>query len=46
LIGEPINRTERSTMTADMMPLQALLLKSSATDLLREMIGFAANRLM
>ena len=33
-------------MTNDMMNLQALLEKSSDTDLLREMIGFAAQRLM
>ncbi len=33
-------------MTDEMMSLQALLKKSSDTDLLREMIGFAARRLM
>lgn len=33
-------------MTNDRMNLQALLEKSSDTDLLREMIGFAAQRLM
>jgi transposase-like protein len=33
-------------MTMEMMSLQALLEKSSDTDLLREMIGFAAHRLM
>jgi transposase-like protein len=33
-------------MTDDMMNLQALLEKSSDADLLREMIGFAAQRLM
>src|SRR5215468_2476697 len=33
-------------MTTDMMSLQALLEKSSDVDLLREMIGFAAHRLM
>src|SRR6266851_2525608 len=33
-------------MTDEMMSLQALLEKSSDTDLLREMIGFAAHRLM
>src|SRR3954465_2745293 len=33
-------------MTDDMMSLRALLAKSSDTDLLREMIGFAAHRLM
>jgi hypothetical protein len=33
-------------MTDEMMSLQALLEKSSDTDLRREMIGFAAHRLM
>jgi putative transposase len=33
-------------MTEEMMSLQALLEKNSDTDLLREMIGFAAHRLM
>ncbi len=33
-------------MTDEMMSLQALLEKSSDADLLREMIGFAAHRLM
>lgn len=33
-------------MTNEMMSLQALLEKSSDADLLREMIGFAAYRLM
>jgi hypothetical protein len=33
-------------MTEEMMSLQALLEKSSDADLLREMIGFAAQRLM
>jgi transposase-like protein len=33
-------------MTDDMMNLRALLEKSSDGDLLREMIGFAAQRLM
>ena len=32
--------------TQDMMTLQALLEKSSDADLLREMIGFTAERLM
>jgi hypothetical protein len=33
-------------MTDEMMSLQALLEERSDTDLLREMIGFAAHRLM
>lgn len=33
-------------MTTDMMHLQALLEKNSDTDFLREMIAFAAQRLM
>ncbi len=33
-------------MTDEMMSLRALLEKSSDTDLLREMIGFTAQRLM
>jgi putative transposase len=33
-------------MTTDMMNRQALLEKSSDADLLREMLGFAAQRLM
>jgi hypothetical protein len=33
-------------MTDDMMSLRALLAKNSDADLLREMIGFAAHRLM
>ena len=33
-------------MTDDMMALRGLLEKSAETDLLREMIGFAAERLM
>jgi transposase-like protein len=43
---DPFNRTEDPTMTMDMMSLRALLEKSSDVDLLREMIGFAAQRLM
>src|SRR5205085_12427592 len=39
-------RTKDLTMTDEMMSLRALLEKSSDTDLLREMIGFAAHRLM
>src|SRR6266481_2822349 len=42
----PSTRTKDPTMTDEMMSLQALLEKSSDTDLLREMIGFAAHRLM
>jgi hypothetical protein len=42
----PFHRTEDPTVTDEMMSLQALLEKSSDTDLLREMIGFAAQRLM
>jgi len=33
-------------MTDEMMTLRTLLEKSSDTDLLREMIGFTAQRLM
>jgi transposase-like protein len=40
------HRTEDPTMTDEMMSLQALLEKRSDADLLREMIGFAAQRLM
>jgi putative transposase len=43
---QPFNRTEDPTMTEDMMNLRALLEKSSDADLLREMVGFAAQRLM
>jgi putative transposase len=46
LVAKPINRTEMPTMTEDMMSLRALLEKSSDVDLLREMVGFAAQRLM
>jgi hypothetical protein len=35
-----------TTMTDEMMTLRALLEKSSDADLLREMIGFTAQRLM
>jgi putative transposase len=37
---------EMPTMTNDMMDLRALLEKSSDAELLREMVGFAAQRLM
>jgi len=40
------NRTEYPTMTDEMMSLHTLLEKSTDTDLLREMVGFAGQRLM
>jgi putative transposase len=40
------NLTERSPMTKDMMDVRSLVEKSADADLLREMIGFAAERLM
>jgi transposase-like protein len=46
LVAKPINLTENPTMTDEMMSLRALLEKSSDADLLREMIGFTAYRLM
>jgi putative transposase len=46
LVARPINLTENPTMTDAMMSLRALLEKSSDADLLREMVGFAAQRLM
>jgi len=46
LVARPINLTENPTMTDAMMSLRALLEKSSDADLRREMVGFAAQRLM
>src|SRR5271154_945431 len=43
---KPFNRTEDPTMTDEMMSLRTLLEKSSDAELLREMVGFAAQRLM
>jgi putative transposase len=43
---DPFNRTEDPTMTDAMMSLRTLLEKSSDADLLREMVEFAAQRLM
>jgi hypothetical protein len=38
------NLTERPPMTNDMMNVRSLVEKSADADLLREMIGFAAER--
>jgi transposase-like protein len=46
LVGTTNNPTEDSAMTDEMMTLRTLLEKSSDADLLREMIGFTAQRLM
>jgi hypothetical protein len=46
LVAKPINRTEMPTTTNDMMSFRALLEKSSDADLVREMVGFAAQRPM
>jgi putative transposase len=46
LVGTTVNPTEDSAMTDEMMTLRTLLEKSSDADLLREMIGFTAQRLM
>ena len=43
---QTLTRTKDPTMTDQMMSLRTLLEKSSDADLLREMVGFAAQRLM
>jgi putative transposase len=46
LVAKPLTETKDPTMTNEMMSLRTLLEKSSDADLLREMVGFAAQRLM
>jgi hypothetical protein len=43
---QTFTRTKDPTMTDEMMRFRTLLEKSSDADLLREMVGFAAQRLM
>ena len=43
---DDLTQPRERTMTIDRMTLKALLEKGSDDDLLREMIGFVANRMM